>query len=160
MRQQTKFISIFFIIINLFLLSPQTFAAPKPAANLTPVGVWKTIDDLTGKPKSILQLSLTAQNTLQGKVIRIFPTEGQDQKILCTQCKGDKHNQPVVGMIILTGLKQAKDGWVHGEILDPHNGKTYRCTAQLVDNGNKLTVHGYVGLPLFGRSQVWERVGR
>jgi uncharacterized protein (DUF2147 family) len=48
--------------------------------------------------------------------------------------------------------------WSDGEILDPKNGKTYRCDIQLTDNGEKLNVRGYIGITLFGRSQTWERV--
>jgi uncharacterized protein (DUF2147 family) len=124
----------------------------------TPVGYWKTIDDVTGKPKSIIHISKAENNILVGKVIKIFPKEGSSQNKVCTACSGDKHNQPIVGMVILSGLKASESQWDSGKIMDPENGKTYSCSLRMAENGKKLNVHGYVGLPILGRSQLWERV--
>lgn len=124
-------------------------------------GLWKTIDDVTGKTKSIILISETPEHTLQGTVVKIFPRPGYDQNELCIACKGELHNQRIVGMTVLKSLSldpKDADRWDGGEILDPHNGKTYRCTVQLSDQGQKLNVRGYIGMPLFGRSQTWERV--
>ncbi len=123
----------------------------------SPVGYWKTIDDLTGKPKSIVQISQNSNQMLTAKVIKIFPVNKHQNKI-CTACQGEKHNQPIVGMVIMSGLKLAEKQWTNGHILDPENGKTYQCTVRLTEQGKRLYVHGYVGFPLFGRSQTWERV--
>lgn len=124
----------------------------------TPIGYWKTIDDTTGKAKSIVQISRSADQLLTAKVIKIFPVNNSTQNKICTACQGDKHNQPIVGMVIMSGLKSAENEWSNGHILDPENGKIYKCTARLTEKGKKLNVHGFVGLPLFGRSQTWERV--
>lgn len=123
----------------------------------SPVGYWKTIDDVTGKPKSIIQVWKTDDQVLMGKVIKVYPTTNNQTKT-CVACSGDKHDQPIVGMVILSGLKSGDNQWARGQILDPENGKTYHCTARLMENGKKLNVHGYTGLPLFGRLQTWERV--
>lgn len=130
------------------------------AANNSPVGYWKTIDDVTGKPKAIIQIT-EQSNELNGRIIKIFPSPGKDQNEVCEACKGARHNQRIVGMTILNGLKPANNNaieWSGGEILDPKNGKTYHCYIQLRDNGQKLTVRGYFGLPMFGRTQTWLRV--
>lgn len=123
-----------------------------------PTGYWKTIDDVTGKPKSIIYISKAENNILTGKVIKIFPKQGNAETKLCTACAGEKHNQPIVGMVILSGLKADQNRWDQGHILDPENGKTYRCSVRVTENGKKLNVHGYIGIPLLGRSQLWERV--
>jgi len=129
------------------------------AANLnSPIGYWKTIDDVTGKPKSIIQIYETSSHTLNGKVMHIFPSPGKDQNEVCDACKGEKHNQRIDGMVILEGMKQDSNKWSGGEILDPKNGKTYSCTLKTVDNGSKLEVHGYIGVSLLGRTQTWVRV--
>jgi uncharacterized protein (DUF2147 family) len=128
----------------------------------SPVGHWKTIDDISGKPKSILYI-YAVNGMLYGRIERIFPKPGYDQNELCTACKGTKHNQRMVGMVIMEGLKKSKDvalQWIGGHILDPENGSTYRCQIQLSDDDQKLTVRGYIGLPLFGRSQTWLREPR
>lgn len=150
---------IFYFAATAFIMlfTQSVFAAD----NQTPVGLWKTIDDVTGKPKAIVEITETAQHTLQGKVIKIFPRPGYDQNELCSACRGPRHNQRIVGMTILDGLRADRDNpgrWKDGEILDPKNGKTYNSTAQLTDDNQKLNVRGYIGISMFGRTQIWQRV--
>lgn len=152
MRLIAKFLTL---VCSLWLL--QVIAATN---NLSPVGLWKTIDDETGKPKAIVQISESPDKTLSGKILKIYPRPGYDQHELCAACKGDNHNKPIVGLTILHNLVQDKQNpreWNGGDILDPKNGKTYRCTAQLMKDGQQLRVRGYIGVPLFGRSQTWLR---
>jgi uncharacterized protein (DUF2147 family) len=144
------------VLMSGFVFATSGFASTQPVNS--PVGYWKTIDDVSGKPKSIVQIWQTDDKALMGKVIKIFPKVGNDQHKLCANCKGDLHNQPIVGLVILKGLKQQKTNWDDGKILDPENGKTYSCAVKVGDNGKKLNVHGYIGIPLLGRSQTWERV--
>ena len=73
------------------------------------------------------------------------------------ECEGANRNAPVVGLVILSGLSKAGDEYVGGQILDPDNGKTYRSKVRLTDNGKKLSVRGYIGVPMLGRSQTWVR---
>jgi uncharacterized protein (DUF2147 family) len=122
----------------------------------SPVGLWKTIDDVSGEPKSIVSITESQNKQLSGKVVKLFKDPGR----LCTACEGEAHNKPIVGLTVMQGLQpNKKEGlWENGQILDPKNGKTYHCTARLLDNGMKLQVRGYIGLPLFGRSQIWERI--
>ncbi len=141
--------------LTTLLVGSSAFAAELKAS---PIGYWKTIDDRTGKPKSIVQVWKNQDQVLMGKVIKIFPDIASHQTKLCAACKGDQHNQPIVGMVIISGLKSTDAQWGSGRILDPENGKSYKCTVRLTENGKKLNVHGYIGFPLFGRSQTWERV--
>ena len=129
----------------------------KQVLDNSPTGYWQTIDDVTGKPQAIVQIWETSSKILQGRIIKLLNKE--DEKKLCQACNGDKHNQPILGMLILDKLKfDTSNKWDQGNILDPDNGKIYRCTVRLSDNGQKLNVHGYIGFPLFGRSQIWLRV--
>lgn len=142
-----------------FLASLLLLTAMPSAYAASPEGYWKTIDDVTGKPKSIIQIWKAENNTLMGRVVRLFPASGNPETVRrCTACTGSLHDQPLVGMVILSGLRADTVQWTHGKILDPHNGKTYQCTARLAHGGERLKVRGYVGLPAFGRSQTWERV--
>lgn len=125
------------------------------------VGYWRTIDDVTGKPKAIIKISESQDHTLRGQILKIFPRPGFDQNEVCAQCEGDKHNQRIVGMTVMNQLKLDKDNehlYTQGSILDPNNGKTYHCNVLLTQNGQQLEVRGYLGIPLFGRSQTWVRV--
>jgi uncharacterized protein (DUF2147 family) len=127
------------------------------AQTSTPVGLWKTIDDGTGKERSYVRI-VELNGELQGTVEKIFPFPGDDPENLCDKCKGERKNQPVVGMTILWGLKDEGGVWKGGEILDPDNGKTYRCKMTLSENGRELDVRGYIGISLIGRTQTWLRV--
>ncbi len=131
------------------------------AANaVSPTGYWKTIDDVTGKPKSILQITESG-GAIYGRILKIFPSPGKDQNEVCEACTGARHNQRIVGMTIMEGLKQDASNpneWSGGNITDPKNGKTYRCKVTVIDGGQKLNVRGYIGAPLFGRTQTWIRV--
>jgi len=148
-----------FIFISAIFLSLALSAAY--ALEASPLGYWQTIDDVTGKPKAIIQIKRTANNELVGRILKIYPRPGSDQNMLCTACEGDKRNQRIVGMVILNKLKPNKDSqteWVDGEILDPKNGKTYHSNLKVIADGHKLAVRGYIGFPMFGRSQTWIRV--
>jgi uncharacterized protein (DUF2147 family) len=127
------------------------------AQESTPVGVWKSIDDESGRERSIIRIT-EVNGELQGAVEKIFERPGDDPEHLCRKCKGARKDQPIVGMTILWGLKRDDDVWKGGEILDPDNGKTYRCKMTLTDGGTKLDVRGYIGISLIGRTQTWLRV--
>lgn len=123
--------------------------------------LWKTMDDVTGQPKSIVRITETATHQMQGTIVKVFPRAGVEQNELCTACKGPLRNKPIIGITVLSNLTQDKDAtnrWSGGQMLDPKNGKSYRCTIQLMDNSQELNVRGYIGMPLFGRTQTWHRV--
>ena len=140
----------------LFFLSYCCFVSIVSANEL--VGLWKTIDDTTRQPKALIQIEENSDHTLSGRIIKLFSQTNQPPAVLCTHCEGEKKNQPLIGMVILEHLKQSKENekaWINGQILDPKNGKNYHCNVQLLENGQKLQVRGYIGLPVFGRSQIW-----
>jgi len=136
------------------LLVLTTFSAN--AADLSPVGLWKTIDDNTGQPRGLVRVS-QVNGEYQGKVEKIFPKSGEDPNPSCEKCDGTRRNQPVIGMTILWGLKKQGDEYQDGEILDPENGKVYRAKMKLEDAVKKLHVRGFIGFSLLGRTQVWLR---
>ena len=119
----------------------------------SPVGLWKSVDDETSKPKSLIRI-IEAGGILSGKVEKIL-TEKTDAT--CDKCTDDRKDKPVQGMTIITGMKKDGEGWGGGEILDPNNGKVYRSQMTLVEGGKKLEVRGYIGIPLLGRTQTWVR---
>jgi len=139
--------------LSLLVLS---FMAHATAENTSPVGVWKTIDDKNGKAKSLIRIS-EVSGELRGAVEKIFPEPGEEANPRCDKCSGDKKDQPIVGMVVLTGMKKDGDGYAGGLILDPANGKTYKTKMELDDKGGKLKVRGYVGVPMLGRTQTWLR---
>ncbi|MGH8232825.1 MAG: DUF2147 domain-containing protein [Rhodanobacteraceae bacterium] len=126
------------------------------AATDTPVGNWTQVDDATGKPKSIIEITQQPDGTLQGVVKQVLFSD-QGTHPICDKCEGERHNQPVEGMTIMWGVKKNGDQWDGGQILDPAKGKTYKVKLTLEDNGQKLDVRGYIGMPMLGRTQTWLR---
>ena len=135
----------------LTLLAGSVFADTK-----SPVGVWRSIDDKTKKERSIIRIT-EVDGEFQGVVEKLFDQPGDDPAHLCKECKGERKDKPIVGMTILWGLKKDRDTWAGGEILDPHNGKTYQCKMTLSGDGKSLNVRGFIGISLIGRSQTWWR---
>jgi uncharacterized protein (DUF2147 family) len=125
-------------------------------AESSPAGVWKTIDDETGKPKSLVRITEN-NGEYQGKVVKLFRPADQDQNPKCVKCEDANKDQPIIGMTILTGLHKEDDEYAGGRILDPNNGKIYKSKMSLSDDGKKLKVRGYIGVPMLGRTQVWLR---
>lgn len=125
-------------------------------AQMTPVGLWKSLDEKTGAPKSEVRIS-DQGGVLTGKVERLL-REGADPHAVCDKCTDDRKNAPMVGLEIIRGAKQAegKTVWEDGKILDPENGKTYTLRLTPVEGGKKLEVRGSIGP--FGRTQTWVRV--
>lgn len=126
------------------------------ADDTSPVGLWKSIDDNTGKAKSLIRIS-ESDGQLNGTVEKLFRAPGEEQNPKCDKCSDARKDQPIIGMTILSGLKKNGNEYSGGEILDPVNGKLYKSKLSVVDNGKKLQVRGYIGAPLFGRTQVWVR---
>ena len=126
------------------------------AAAGSPVGVWRSIDDKTRQERSIIRI--TEENgELKGVVEKIFDQPGDDPAHLCKECKDERKDKPIIGMAILWGLKMDGNAWAGGEILDPKNGKIYRCKITLSEDGKSLNVRGFIGISLIGRSQTWLR---
>jgi uncharacterized protein (DUF2147 family) len=143
-----------FPIVASFLLLPALAIAEPP----TPVGVWKTISDSSGKAEALVKI-VEVDGELRGSVAKLFREPDEDQNPHCEKCSGERKNAPILGMTILYGLHKGDDGsWRGGEILDPNNGATYHATLAVAPDNHSLSMRGYIGMPLFGRSQTWQRV--
>ncbi len=123
------------------------------AAAQSPVGNWQTIDDGTGKPRSLVRI-VEKGGRLEGSVTQIFLEANEPPDPVCSKCTGERKNAKIVGMTFLRGFKKDGKQWTGGSILDPENGKTYRCSMWLTD-ANTLKVRGYWGI--FWRTQTWRR---
>ena len=121
-------------------------------------GLWQTIDDKTGAPKGQVEIRKEANGTFVGKVSKITPRTGYTPKEICVDCPAPYTNKPILGMDVLTGLKQGQgSNYVNGRILDPNTGKIYSMKAKLSANGKRLHLRGYVGVSVLGRNQIWIR---
>jgi uncharacterized protein (DUF2147 family) len=119
------------------------------------VGKWKSIDDETGKDRSIIEI-YEQGDRLFGKVIKTFPFPEEDPDPICNKCSPSdpRHNKKIIGMDILQNMKKSGNSYTEGNILDPKNGKIYTCKIWL--EGTNLMVRGYWGP--FYRTQIWVKV--
>ena len=143
-----------FALTGLLAAALASFAAC--AAEATPVGLWKNIDDATGKPKALIRISEN-HGALEGRIEKLFLAPQDDPQPRCTKCTGTRKDQPIIGMVMMSGLKKQGAEYTGGEILDPANGKVYRSKLRLAAGGRQLEVRGYIGVPMLGRSQTWIR---
>lgn len=121
-----------------------------------PSGLWKNVDDVSGKPRALIRIT-EVNGVLQGRIEKVFPGPSENPNPPCDKCEGANKGTPVIGLTILSGLQKDGDQYTGGEILDPDNGKVYRSKVHLLEGGKKLSVRGYIGVPVLGRSQTWIR---
>ena len=141
---------------GLAVASALLLIAASAAAQMSPVGLWRSIDDKTGAAKAEIRITQTA-GALNGRIEKVLnPKAKPDAK--CVECRDERKDQPMAGLEIIRGAKKAegKDVWEDGKILDPENGREYPLRLTPVDGGAKLDVRGSFGP--FGRTQTWVRV--
>jgi len=119
------------------------------------VGKWKTIDDKDGSEKSIVIIYKAANGKFYGKIEKLF----KEPEKICTECQGADKNKPVLGMVIINDMTEKEGKLTGGTIMDPKNGKVYKCNVSLEKETEKLIVRGSLDkFGLLGRSQTWIRV--
>ncbi len=144
----------------LLLLACLAAAAAAPTADRpdtgarSPIGLWKTIDDKTGRPRALVRV-YEQNGLLFARIERSF-TPGAEGRV-CAVCTDDRRNQPIIGLVIIRNMRYVDGAYSGGDILDPDSGSVYRCTLRLDQTGARLMVRGYIGFPWLGRSQTWER---
>jgi uncharacterized protein (DUF2147 family) len=120
----------------------------------TPVGYWVTVDDDGKTASSVIEIYPRGKK-LYGKIVQLLAPREKDPK--CSACDGPRKGQRILGMEILRDFEHDDDEWSGGYILDPRNGKEYKCYLELIEGGKRLKVRGYIGIALLGRTQYWQR---
>src|SRR5207253_2770101 len=108
------------------LSSAQTSSRPAP------VGRWRTVDDATNRVNSVVVI-WEENGKLNGKIEKLIEPDPQYPDPRCVRCEGDMRDRPVIGLRILWDLRKCGDQWSGGKVLDPNNGKTYRCFIAVED---------------------------
>lgn len=122
------------------------------------VGKWQTIDDESGKPRSVVEI-YERDGKYYGKIVRLYRGPDEEQDPVCDKCSGKRKDQKIIGMEIITDMEYdaGDQEYEDGEILDPESGSVYDCKLWLSDDG-KLKVRGYVAF--FFRTQTWLPYGK
>ena len=143
--------------MNRFFLAAALLAAGPALAQMTPVGLWRSIDDHTGQARAEIAIKDNGRGGLNGKVERSLQASPSPEPN-CNLCTDDRKGQAKIGLEIIRDAKKsgAEPLWEGGTILDPENGKTYTLRMTPLDGGAKLQIRGYIGP--FYRTQVWNRV--
>lgn len=123
-------------------------------ANTSPAGLWKTHDD-KGKPTGYVRVQEN-DGVFTGVIEKGLDTDKEEK--YCTACKDERKGQRLIGMTMMKNVKVKGEVYEGSEILDPFSGNTYKVKLTLKEAGNKMEVRGFIGVSLFGRTQVWERV--
>jgi uncharacterized protein (DUF2147 family) len=125
-------------------------------AQVSPVGLWRNIDDKTGEAKAEIRIVENA-GVVSGRIERRVAKDAKPDAV-CEECKDDRKGKPMDGLEIIRGAKKAegKDVWEDGKILDPENGRNYTLRLTPIEGGRKLEVRGSFGP--FGRTQTWVRI--
>ncbi len=146
-----KFASFGIVLVLLMFF----FIGTATAGTAPIIGKWKTIDDETNEPKSIVQI-FEKDGKYFGKIIKLFLKDGDDQNPTCDKCDSDdpRKDQPSLGMEIIQGLQEYEGAYSWGTILDPGKGKVYKCKLWVEDE--KLQVQG--SFLFISRTQTWHRV--
>ena len=135
---------VIYLLISTVVLSAETSS---------PVGLWKAQDD-EGRPTGYIRIS-EVRGVYTGVIEDGLETDKEDK--YCTACKDEGKDQKLVGMTMMKNVKVKGDAFEGSEILDPFTGNTYRVKLTLKEAGKKMEVRGFIGISLFGRTQIWER---
>lgn len=135
-----------------FLYIAILFALSGTLAGQDVAGRWVTMDDVTGKKRSVVEISVV-NGKASGTIIQLFRAPSEEQDPVCKECTDDRKGRKVIGLDIIRGMVKQDDEWTDGTILDPQNGKVYDCKLW-IENGS-LKVRGYIAF--FYRTQTWIR---
>ncbi|SDB85751.1 Uncharacterized conserved protein, DUF2147 family [Acinetobacter marinus] len=144
-----------FVISSILAVSSLSAFAASPI-----VGYWKSMDDRTGEPLSIVQIEQEKNGTYSGTIVYRYANQGGHTLTTCAKCPEPYKDKPLVGLKILTGFTELakKPGYyVNGKVVDAKSGGVYKGKANVSKNGKRLNMRGYVGVSLLGRSNVWVR---
>jgi uncharacterized protein (DUF2147 family) len=125
----------------------------------TIIGYWLTIDETTKEPKSQIQIYKESDETFSGRIIWLQKPLKNDAPV-CDEHNPDAalRSRRILDLLILKGFRFNGELWEDGTIYDPQSGKTYRCKMWFEDGlPNVLSVRGYIGISLLGRSVQWQR---
>jgi uncharacterized protein (DUF2147 family) len=140
------------VLIIGFILFAATYALAEDAETSPLLGEWFTEGE-----ESVVEI-YESDEAYCGKIVWLKEPTYPDGSEKTDSSNPDEsmRDRKIVGMDIVWGFQpKRKNTWTAGKIYDPNNGKTYSCNAKL--KGDKLSIRGYVGAPLFGRTTVWTR---
>lgn len=145
--------------VSAFLANAAPAPQPQPVADLSSAaGLWEQYDD-DGKRQGWFLIFEKNRGVYEGAIVKMFLKPGEDPNTMrCTKCTGEQKNQPSLGLVIIKNMQRQGKSYEEGNILDPRDGQIWSARMELSPDGRQLEVRGFLGVSLFGKSQIWRRL--
>ena len=119
----------------------------------SPVGFWSTGP---APDNGVIEI-FACDSGYCGKLVHLQPRPPGTPTVDLKNPNAARRGDPLCGLVMMGSFKADGTGkFVGGWAYDPDSGNTYSGQMKL-DGPDTLKLRGYVGIPLFGRTETWTR---